>query len=152
MIKRIKKFIHERRSKNITTKKIKAAYANGNTTRLIWFYNNSLPYKKNMIARYIGKGGQQKEFDFLINEMKSINNIQLKTILFATTLDMLLDKTIRLKPEDSQYLKESLNLLDNLDSENYKRADLMKNEIIFEIYNRDYREAISYFNNKNGFM
>ena len=131
MYQMIKKIIYGIRSKNITAKRIKIAYTNKDLKKLIWFYKNSQPFRKNMIVRYIGKGGGQKEFEFMLNEIKTENNIQLKTILFATILDMVLDKTISLKKEDSKYLNKNLNLLNNLDLENYNRIDSMNQEIVF---------------------
>lgn len=63
------------KSKGITQKKIREAYLSRDSVYLKKAYRNGRNYLKKQIVGYIGEISIQENFEFLLNEMKIIDDV-----------------------------------------------------------------------------
>ena len=86
MINWLNEIISNLRSKRITQKKIREAHILRNSRYLRKAYRNGRNYLKKQIVGYIGENPTQENFEFLLNEMKTINDEQLKSYIFVAII------------------------------------------------------------------
>jgi hypothetical protein len=110
----LNEIISNLRSKRITQKKIREAYVLRDSRYLKKAYKNGRSYLKKRIVGYIGEISTQENFDFLLDEMKVMEDEQLKSYIYMSIMNIALNEKIQIDNNTSQYLSQNLDLLNNI--------------------------------------
>lgn len=100
--------------KRITQTKVREAYLIRDSKYLRRAYKTGSDYLKPSIVSYLGEIPTQGNIDFLLQELKTVKLLQLKTSIYVSTMNLALYDSLRISDRDSELLYQNLNLLDNL--------------------------------------
>lgn len=150
MITWIRNIITNLKSKQVTTKKIREAYLIRDSRYLKKAYKNGQVYMKRIVVGYLGEISNQRNFKFLIKEMKLVEDLQLKSYIFAAIMNLALNDKIEISEAESNYLNQNLNLLDNIGyvAQNTKKKKTSE-PITFRDKLRDHLEILEYMKKQN---
>lgn len=102
------------RKGRITLTKIREAYLIQDSKFLIKAYKYGHSHLKRSAVEYLGEITQQENYEFLINEMKTVKDIKLKTYIYSSILKLALNESIKITDPESEYLHQNLDLLENI--------------------------------------
>lgn len=103
--------------KRITHTKIREAYLIRDSRYLRKAYKVGSDYLKPFIIPYLGAIPTQRNIDFLLAELKAVQEIQLKTNIYVSIMNLALHDTLQISDVDSNLLYQNLDLLENLEME-----------------------------------
>ena len=98
-------------AKRMTTRSVEEAYVRRNTKYLRKVYRYGYSYHKRLAVKFLGKIPQQRNFDFLLKEMKMVTEIKLRAYIFQALLQLSVDKHIQVREQDLHYLSRNHKLL-----------------------------------------
>ena len=111
MISWIKKRYLTLIAKSFTGHRVSEAYLNRDTSFLRKVYRLGYSHHQRQAIKYLGEIVDQKNFDFLLGELKAVAEIRLRAYIFQATLQLSSDSKIKVKSEDRRYLNQNLTLL-----------------------------------------
>jgi len=131
MVNWLKKIITNIRSKRITQNKIREAYLLKDDVFLKKAYRLGSDYLKPQIVSFIGEIPNQKNFNLLLNELKIVEDIRLKSYIFIGLMNIASYEDILINDKDSEYLNQNLVLLENIEFADYNPEVLEAGPIAF---------------------
>ena len=102
------------RTKRITLTKIREAYLIRDSKFLIKAYKYGRNHLKRTAVGYIGEINKQDNYNFLINEMKVVKDVKLKSYIYLSIMNLTLNESIIITDDESEYLNQNLDLLENI--------------------------------------
>lgn len=114
MLKWFKKILSNLRAKRITLTKIREAYLISDSKFLINAYKYGQNHLKRTAVGYLGEINKQENYNFLINEMKLLQDVKLKSCIYLSIMNLTLNESIIITNDESEYLNQNLDLLENI--------------------------------------
>ena len=114
MLNWIKNIIAKRQSKRINKVRIREAYLMRDSRFLKKAYKRGEHYLKRTVVQYLGEFATQENFNFLIEEMKTVGDTKLKSYIFLSIMNIALNESIEISEPESEYLNQNLGLLENI--------------------------------------
>jgi hypothetical protein len=149
MINHLKKFISNLKSKQITQKKLREAYVLEDSKYLRKAYRDGRDYMKIQIVELLSEIKTQKNFDFLLSEMKSTQEEQLKSFVYVAIMCIAENDKIIIKDDDSEYLNANLGLLNNIELITYKVEKSNPEPMVFRNKLRDHLGILEEMKKRN---
>lgn len=109
-----------------TYRRVREAYLNRDSSYLRNAYRYGREYTKKTVISHLREIQTQKNFNFLMEELKMVENEALELLVYTCLLDYLLNEKIQVSDTDSLYLNKKLDLLEKLyqeDSGNQVRKE-----------------------------
>ncbi len=98
----------------MTLTRIREAYLIRNLPFLIKAYHHGRPYLKIAAVEYIGEIGTQKEYEFLLKEMTTVEEERLKSYLYFSIMQLVQRKSVKATDSELEYLRQNADLLKNI--------------------------------------
>jgi len=113
-MKLIKRLLKNIKSRKYSTSRIRKKFLLKDYKYLKQAFRNSSSYLKVQAVEYLSDFKTQSNFEFLIEEFKTINDTKLKSYTYQSILIILQEENIVLSENDRKMLDENRSLLKNI--------------------------------------
>lgn len=110
-MKYLKQLIIDYRAAQFTSRKIRTAYLIKDVFYLLKAYKQGRRYTKRLAIDYLEQIPTQKSFDFLIEEIKTLKDHELKIDVYHALIKMSINDQIYLSDEQALYLSNHIDFL-----------------------------------------
>ena len=104
----------KQQAKRYTPTKLRDAMLIKNAKFLKKAYLKGQNYIKRTAVTYLGELPSQENYAFLLQEMKSVQDLQIKSYIYSAILNMAIKESIQINDEEANYLDQNFDLLENI--------------------------------------